>query len=431
MALPLVVLLVLLAVASGALVVASLALAHVVGAWEILFFYVAPALFFLAWTVRELAPSAWRRVASPLRRSFRRRLAAAPVPIAPLPPPPRRAPAARDGVRGALNRAFRSSLRPWMIVMRAFLAAWRTPHVRRVANVVFGVAALVVFALVALDLSRIGWPLHRANADLAAASGAFFLTAFGLKALGWQRLFRPTERPRSLSLAAATGAASVAGLALPGRFDDAIRVAIVHRTPGRRPAIGTLVLSLFLLGMIDAGALVPFAAAAAVTSETGLAVRIAMGVIAFGGVGAIAVVAALPRIRGSERIGRYRIAHWLGRHAPTSPRDAGWAWGLVLGSWLARAVGVVILLDALGFGFSFLLAVTYLAAGAASGALPISPAGAATQAGVGAAVLSTAGMTAQQALAFAVSAQALTVLAGAVIVVFAAAVHGGVRLRAG
>jgi hypothetical protein len=324
----------------------------------------------------------------------------------------------------------RASLRPWLLSMRLFLAAWRTPRVRRVVNVVFGLTALAIFALVAVELARIGWPLRRTSVSLTVASGAFFLTAFGLKALGWQRLFRPAERPRSLSLAAATGAASLAGLALPGRFDDAIRIAVLQRTPGRRPALGTLVLSLFLLGMLDAGALVPFAAAAAVTSDTGLAVRIAMGVVAFGGVGATVVVAALPRIRASERIGRFRIAHWLGRHAPSSSRDALWAWGLVLGCWLARATGIVLLLDALGLGFALSLAVAYLAAGAASGALPIGPAGAATQAGVGAAVLATAGLTPQQALAFAVAAQLLTVLAGGAILLFAVLLRATARAAA-
>jgi hypothetical protein len=430
-AFPLLVLLVLLAVACGSLAVAALALAHVVGAWAILFFYVAPAIFFFVWTVRELAPGLWRRTASPLRWSWRHsRLAGSPVAALPPLPPPRRE-AGRGREPEVLPRVLRAAVGPWMLSMRLFLAAWRTPRARQAVNAVFGLTAVAILAAVAFELSRAGWPLHRASALLTAASAAFFLTAFGLKALGWQRLFRPFERPRSLSLAAATGAASVAGLALPGRFDDAVRIAILRRTPGRRPAVGTLVFSLFLLGMIDAGALVPFASAAAIASDTGRGVRVGMGIVAFGGVGATVLVAALPRIRAGERARRHRVVHWLGRHAPASPRDATWAWVFVTTSWLARAAGIVILLDALGFGLAFSLGVAYLAAGAAAGALPIGPAGAATQAGVGAAVLATAGLTAQESLAFAVAAQALTVLAGGAVFAYAMLLHGVSRLRAG
>ncbi len=49
-------------------------------------------------------------------------------------------------------------------------------------------------------------------------------------------------------------------------------------------------------------------------------------------------------------------------------------------------------------------------------------------AGVGAAVLAAAGIDAAQAIAFAITAQALTVLAGATIVLFTIVLHGGRRL---
>jgi hypothetical protein len=80
-------------------------------------------------------------------------------------------------------------------------------------------------------------------------------------------------------------------------------------------------------------------------------------------------------------------------------------------------------------GFSFPLAVTFLAAGAASAALPIGPAGAATQAGAGAAVLASAGIDANTAVAFAVVAQTLHILAGAAVVLIVAVWHGGQKLK--
>jgi uncharacterized membrane protein YbhN (UPF0104 family) len=422
-----VVLICLIATGCGSLVIAALALAHVLHAWGVFFFYVLPAIFFAGWTVREMSPALWRRAATPLRWGWRRSVLAAPKRPAPPPLPPRERP--RGGVRGELRDVLQRSLRPWLLEMRVLLTAWRTPRMRRLLNAAFGAAAVATLGLVVEAFVRVGWPLHHTNVSLVLAAGAFFLWGFGLKAFGWQRLFRPLERPRSLSLATATGAAAVIGLALPGRFDDAVRVAIVRKLPGRTPAIGTVVLSLFLLGMIDAGALAPFAVIGAVAGPTSLAVKIAMGIVAFCGVAATVIVAALPWIRTHDRLGRYRLTHWLGRHTPDSPRDAAWAWALVAGSWVARAVGVFLLLDSLGFGSSFPLAASYLAAGAASAALPISPAGAATQAGVGAAVLATAGVGAEQAVAFGVAAQALTVIAGAAVVLFAAAVYALLRLR--
>jgi hypothetical protein len=88
------------------------------------------------------------------------------------------------------------------------------------------------------------------------------------------------------------------------------------------------------------------------------------------------------------------------------------------------------LLAALDVSISFPLAIGFLCAAAASGALPIGPAGAATQAGAGAALLIASGISTQQAIDFAVGAQALLILAGAAVVVFAAAWHYSQRLVA-
>jgi uncharacterized membrane protein YbhN (UPF0104 family) len=451
---PTLVVLVLSAASAASLTIASLALADLFWGWGVFFFYTVPAIFFLVWTVRELAPTTWRRVVAPLRWAWRGTALGRPSPLSPPPAPrelpgetaaaerrPRPAAEPRAGERkqesppgpgdelvGSIRALLRAVLGAWLILMRWLLSAWRAPRSRRALSVGFGLAALGTFVLVVLEFVHIGWPLERADASLTAASGALFLSTYAFKALGWQRLFRAYERPRSLALAAATGAAAVAGLALPGRFDDAVRVAILRRMPGPRPGVGTLVLSLFLLGMVDTVALAPLAAAAAVATETSLIVRIAFAVVAGAGVGAGIVLAALPRIVASERLGHYRLTHWLSRHAPASRRDALWSFVFVSAAWLARGAAIFILLSALGFAVSFGLALTYLAAGAAAGALPISPAGAATQAGVGAAVLAAAGIDAARAVAFAIAAQALTVLAGATIVLFTIALHGGRRL---
>src|SRR5205085_10025977 len=105
----------------------------------------------------------------------------------------------------------------------------------------------------------------------------------------------------------------------------------------------------------------------------------------------------------------------------TSLRRASQAWALVSTCWLVRAVALFVLVGALGIGYSFPLALLFLCAGAAAAALPIGPAGAATQVGAGAAALLAAGVGASQALGVAVSLGALGVLSGAAILLFAVA----------
>jgi uncharacterized membrane protein YbhN (UPF0104 family) len=304
----------------------------------------------------------------------------------------------------------------------------RTWSRRRLAlNAASLVFAVVVAALAGRHFAEKGWPLADANPRLAAGAGLLFLVAFAFKAYGWQRLFVPHERPGPLALAAASGAASVSGAALPGRVDDAIRVAVVRRYPGCPAGVGTLCLSLFMLGLVDTVALMPFASAAAATGEVPVAIRVGLAIVAFAGLGAAALLVGLPRLAAQPRLHRFRVVRWLAGRA-TCTRDAWKATVFVLFSWLIRAAALLLLLGALGFGLSFPLALLFLCAAAASGALPVAPAGAATQAGAGAAVLVAGGLSTTQAIAFAVAAQVLVILAGAAVCLFALAWSGGRRL---
>jgi uncharacterized membrane protein YbhN (UPF0104 family) len=219
----------------------------------------------------------------------------------------------------------------------------------------------------------------------------------------------------------------VGGAALPGRFDDVVRVAVVRRYSGVE-CVPTVCFSLFMLGLIDAAALMPLASSAAATSDASVGVRAGMGVVAFAGLAAAVLVVTLPRIAASAWLIRFRIARWVSARV-ISPREAWKSWVLVLSSWLARAVGLFFLLGALGVSLSFPLAVAFLVAAAASAALPIAPAGAATQAGAGAAILIASGVSASSAVAFAIAAQAVLILVGAVVIVLAAVWGGGHKLR--
>jgi uncharacterized membrane protein YbhN (UPF0104 family) len=282
-----------------------------------------------------------------------------------------------------------------------------------------GALGLTLTILAARRFADTPWPLSRGHPGLLTAAGLLFLVAYALKIFAWRRLFAADERPRALALAAATGGASIIGLALPSRCADVVRIAIVNRYPGSPAGVRTLCLSLVMLALIESAALAPLALALAVVPGHSSAMRAGLALLACVGIAAAALVVVLPRIATGGRLARCRLGRWLRPRTP-SLRPASGAWALVFVSWLVRAVALVLLLGALGVGFSLALAVLYLAAGAAAGALPFGPAGA-TKAGAGAAALMASGVGASQALDVALAGQALGVLCASAILLYAAA----------
>jgi uncharacterized membrane protein YbhN (UPF0104 family) len=209
-----------------------------------------------------------------------------------------------------------------------------------------------------------------------------------------------------------------------------IRVAVVRRCRRRRASFGAVALSLFVLGLLDSVALTPLATVAAAVTHVGGWMRAGLIVVAVAGVAAAAVVLLLPRIARIRRLARFRVAGWVGEHA-APPREAVTAWAGVAVSWLLRGLAIYVLLAALGFGSDFALALAFLCASSASAVLPIAPAGAATQAGAGAAILIASGVHTDQAVAFGIAAQASVIAAGALFVLAMGAwhAHGYVRPR--
>ena len=310
-------------------------------------------------------------------------------------------------------------------ILRARFATART---RRVLNVVFLLVAAAVSALSIQHFASAGWPLRGANPWLVVAAALIFVAAYAFKAYGWRRLFAQHERPGAHALAAASGAAACTGLALPGRFDDVVRVAVVRRFGrGPRAGIGALCLSLVLVGLIDSAAITPLASVAAGLSHDGAGLQAGLAIVAAAGIAAAVLVVALPWLSQQPRLARYRLFRWVRVHC-ACPREATKAWLLVSASWSLRALALYVLLAALGVSSSFPLALFFLCATAASTALPIAPAGAATQIGAGAAILVVAGVKTSHAVAFAISAQALVILAGAAVVVAATAWEARLRM---
>ncbi|MBA3842169.1 MAG: flippase-like domain-containing protein [Actinobacteria bacterium] len=293
---------------------------------------------------------------------------------------------------------------------------------KRLLNVAFVLVALVVGGLVARHFAHTGWPLHKANFWLVGLAAVIFLAAYGAKAWGWQRLFQRDERPAVLTLAAAGGAASVGGIALPGRCDEVIRFAVVRRCRRRTASFGAVALSIFLLGLLDSAALTPLASVALAVTHLGGLMQAGLIVVAVAGVAAAAVVVTLPRLAALRFVSRFRIAGWM-RDNATPPREAAWAWVAVATSWVLRSLATFVLLAALGLGTDFALALAFVCASAASAVLPVAPAGAAMQAGAGAAILAASGVRTEQAVAFGIAAQALVIAAGATFVLALAAWH--------
>src|SRR5204862_2165568 len=165
-----------------------------------------------------------------------------------------------------------------------------------------GALVIVLALLAARHFATTAWPLSGGEPGLLAAAGLLLLLAQGLKAYGWGRLFAPDERPRPLALAAGNGGAALIGVVLPGRFDDAMRVAVVRRYPGCPAGVRVLCLPLVMLGLIDSVALAPLALVAAAFPGAGTAMRAGLALVAGAGVAAAAVILALPRLATSRRV---------------------------------------------------------------------------------------------------------------------------------
>jgi uncharacterized membrane protein YbhN (UPF0104 family) len=286
-------------------------------------------------------------------------------------------------------------------------------------------AVVIVLTLVAVHhFATTSWPLSSGHPALLVAAGLLLLFAQAFKAYGWGRLFAAEERPKPLALAAGNGGAALIGLVLPGRFDDAMRVAVVRRYGTCPAGVRALCLSLVMLGLIDSAALAPLALAAAVFAGSGNGVRAGLAIVAAAGVAAAALIVALPRLAASTHTLRFRLGRWLSPRT-TSLRRASQAWILVSICWIVRAAALFLILGAVGIGYSLPLALLFLCAGAAAAALPVGPAGATTQIGGGAAALLASGVGTAQAVNVAVSVAALGVLSGSAILLFAITYRSG------
>src|SRR5438093_3387862 len=236
------------------------------------------------------------------------------------------------------------------------ISAFRSRKVRIAVNAVIVGIAMSAALLATRHFLHSGWPLSHADPLLVTAAGVLFVAAYAFKAWGWQRLFSPDERPQALTLAAAGGAASVGGVALPGRFDEAIRIAVVRRLPGKTAGFGAICLTIIVVGLLDSAALTPAASVAAAASERS-SVRVGFALVAAAGLAAALVVFFLPRLARIGWVARFKLGRWVQDHC-AGRRSASQAWMLISVSWALRGLAVFVLLNALAVGSSFGLALT-------------------------------------------------------------------------
>lgn len=206
-----------------------------------------------------------------------------------------------------------------------------------------GAVTFALALLAARHFAATSWPLTTRHLGVLVAGGGLLVLAQALKAFGWGRLFAASERPTPLALAAGNGGAALAGMLLPGRFDDAMRIAVVRRYPGCPAGVRVLCLSLVMLGLIDSVALAPLALAGAALPSAGTGVRSGLAVVAAGGVAAAVLISALPRLARSRRTLRSRLGRWVSTRT-TSFRRASEAWALVSACWAVRWRGALSLL---------------------------------------------------------------------------------------
>jgi lysylphosphatidylglycerol synthase-like protein len=284
---------------------------------------------------------------------------------------------------------------------------------RGAAAVAVGAGVFVLAFLGARQFVGTAVPLTNGRPSLLAAAALLLLVGFVLKVLAWRRLFTVAERPHHLALVAANAGASTFGFFLPARLADLLRIAIVRRSPGCPAGVRSLCLSLVVLGLIDGAALAPIALAASAFPGHAVGMRAALAFVAVVGVASAALVLVLPRLAASGRLLRSRAGRWLSPRT-SSFRNTSVIVGLLALCWIARVGAVVILLGALGVGYSFSLAVLFLCAAKAAGALP------GGQAGAGGAVLIASGVGGSTAIDVAVSGQALTTLCGLAVLLVTA-----------
>ena len=277
-----------------------------------------------------------------------------------------------------------------------------TSRRRLFAGVAFAALSLGVSVLLARRLTHTSWPLQRAHLGLVGGVVALYFASYVFRALGWQKLFPATGRPGRRRCLTACGAAAASGVILPFRSDYVVKVSTLRRMPGIKLGLEAIVFSIISLGLVDAVALLPLSISATAASSSGF--RVPLFLVVLFGVAACAILVAgrhLVRVPFVARRARLlRAARRLADHPGGTTRDAILAWLFLVGCWTTRACGSMLLLAALGAGFSPGLALVVLCLAAAAAVIPVTSGGVVASVGATAAVLLALGVHREEAINF-------------------------------
>ena len=299
-------------------------------------------------------------------------------------------------------------------------ARWR--RVRVGVGISFSIVVVGACFLAARRITTTDWPLQETNVALVLGASAAYLSSFFLRALGWQRLV-PGDRPDRSRCLAACGAAAASGAVLPFRLDYVVKIWTLRRLGGARLDLDTIALSIVLLGLVDAVAMLPLAIAAIATSEDVFLAPLIVVLLFCLGCSTVLVLGPrlvrLPFVDRSDRV--QRSFKRVGDQARLS-RATFVAGGFLFGCWSMRALGGTLLLSALGAGFSPSFALVVICLAAATSILPLTAGGALVNIGATSVVLLALGVTPQAAINFSLASGMLLTFSALAAAIVGAAV---------
>ena len=297
---------------------------------------------------------------------------------------------------------------------------------RRLAvGIGFCLLSLAACVLVARHVTSASWPLEDARIAFVLAAGVAYAAAYGFRALGWQYVFPGRDRPDAARCLAACGAGGASTAVLPFRLDYLVKIETVRRLSGTTLGIDTIVLSILVLGIVDAVALLPLSISAFATVGDGF--RFPLALVVLFGLGCLAVLLAGSRLARLPLVRRSRRAVAVcGRVAETTTISrstlAAGAW--LFAGWVARILGGSCLLVALGASFSPLFVLVVLCMAGMMSVVPITAGGGVATVGATAAVLLALGVSRDVAINFSLASGLL----GTAAALAAALIGGGASM---
>ena len=299
------------------------------------------------------------------------------------------------------------------------VAALKKPLALTAASVL----GLVGFLAVA-KLAKQPWPLLHANLWLAMGAVLLALLSLLIRFAGWQQLFARDRRPDGPTCLGAGSAAAVSSNFLPAKLDYAFKVWLVHRLSGRRLSLKTGTVSVCMLGLVDAAALLPPALAGAAIASTPQ-IRLPLLAVAAVGVACTGLMLGAPRLQRLLPSGRLQSFSSKVAGQRTSWREQLTAYLLLSVSLWTRVSALILLLLALHIGLSLSGALAFICLTAGSAFVPIPS----FSLGAGTVALSALGIGVATAARFALAVSLITLVAALTLTVAVTAFYAARELR--